>query len=76
MGYLTLCICYTWDLNKTIVNPLYPAKKRMRWYLVWVVLSLVLLLGFEGIYFVTLHPTSQDIDTGIPDAEFLRLATF
>ena len=79
MGYLMLCICLTWDLNKTIVNPLYPAKKRLRWYLLWVILSIVILLGSEAIYFSMLpplQPAPGSAESKIPEAQFLRMATF
>jgi len=32
MIYLSLSICYSWDLRVTIVNPLYPAHTRLRLY--------------------------------------------
>jgi len=51
VSYLVLCLCYAYDLALTIKNPLYPAKKRLRWYIVWVVLSLLVLFGYEIYYY-------------------------
>ena len=42
MMYLFLCVCISWDLYQTIKNPLYPANKRLRWY---IITSVVLILG-------------------------------
>lgn len=48
MSYLVLTICYTYDLYLTIKNPLYPAKKRIRFYFAWVIISIILLQISEG----------------------------
>jgi hypothetical protein len=32
--YLLLCVCFSWDLYQTIKNPLYPAEKRLKIYII------------------------------------------
>jgi len=45
--YLLLCVCFSWDLYQTIKNPLYPAKKRMMWYMIFTTLSIIILFWIE-----------------------------
>jgi len=46
--YIVLCLCYSYDLYLTIKNPLYPAKKRMRWYFIWCIVALVGVFSLES----------------------------
>lgn len=41
--FLVFCIFYSYDLYLILKNPLYPQKKRMRWYVV--IASIVLIFG-------------------------------
>jgi hypothetical protein len=47
MMYLFLCVCFSWDLWQTIKNPLYPANKRLRWYILTSILLMLVLFGIE-----------------------------
>lgn len=47
MMYLMLCVCISWDLYQTIKNPLYPANKRLRWYVLSSVLTILALFVLE-----------------------------
>jgi len=77
-SYLILCICYSYDLYLTIKNPLYPAKKRLRWYFVWVAISIIILLTIEGIYYKsnTSHMKDLEGDMHISGDKVLQLAAF
>lgn len=46
-AYLVLCVCFSYDLHLTIKNPLYPPFKRMRWYILWVIIALIALYIIE-----------------------------
>ena len=47
MMYLMLCVCISWDLYQTIKNPLYPANKRLRWYIITSVVLILALFAVE-----------------------------
>jgi hypothetical protein len=64
MMYLSLCVCFSWDLYQTIKNPLYPANKRLRWYILTSVLLIFSLFALEykiidGSVFVALNPHDE-----------------
>lgn len=45
--YYVSCVCYAFDLVLTIRNPLYPASKRKRWYVIVGVISVLLSILIE-----------------------------
>lgn len=45
--YHIACVCYAFDLVLTIRNPLFPASKRLRWYIVVGVITVLLSIIIE-----------------------------
>lgn len=47
LTFLVLTICFSWDLRLTIVNPLYPSKKRLRLYILICILCCITFYTYE-----------------------------
>ena len=67
MMYLFLCVCFSWDLWQTIKNPLYPANKRLRWYILYSILMVFVLFAaeykiIEGSVFVAFDLSNDSYD--------------
>ena len=76
-AYLILCVCFSYDLHLTIKNPLYPSYKRMRWYLLWVIIGLLSLytieLGIVDLKTYKLKDLTQSLDDSTITLENLKM---
>ena len=58
-AYMTMCICFSYDLHLTIKNPLYSPEKRMRLYFGFIIASMTALQSLEIWYFKRSYLLSQ-----------------